>query len=63
MYDVIRVYYIRHVVTTSISFVASLSFINPLLWPHGIVKYPSNAHFRISPEELGHLFYPVNQNI
>ncbi len=27
-----------------------MPFINPLLWPHGIVKFPLNAHLRISPE-------------
>jgi len=45
-----RAYYIRHVVIimwpTSVSDVAS--FINCLLWPHGIVKCPSYAHVRIS---------------
>jgi len=30
--------------------VASPPFTNTLQWPHGIGKYPSNAHFRISPE-------------
>jgi len=29
------------------------TFINPLPWPHGMVKGPSNVHFRISAEVLG----------
>jgi len=28
-----------------VSCIASLPFINPLPWPHGIVKCPSYAHF------------------
>jgi len=27
----------------------SLPFTNPLLWPHGIVNCPLDAHLRISP--------------
>ncbi len=46
--------YIRHVVTvmwhTSISFIASLLFTNPLSWPNSIVKCQSYVHFRTSPE-------------
>jgi len=44
--NIIWTYYIPHGIV-SISHVASLPFINPL---HGIVKCPSYAHFRISPE-------------
>ncbi len=40
---------------TSIICVASLPFINPLLWHHGIVKCPSHAQFRSSVEVVGHL--------
>ncbi len=39
----------------NLAFAASLSFINPLPWPHRIVKSPSDVHFRISPEIVGHL--------
>jgi len=39
---------------TSISNVNLLAFTKPLQMPHGIVKCPSNAHFRISPEVVGH---------
>jgi len=35
--------------TYKCSCVASLPFINSLLWPHGIVKCPSYVHFRITP--------------
>jgi len=58
--NVIRTYNICHVVTISVSYVTLLPQILP--WPLGIVKCPSNAHFRISLEEVGHpgtffLFY------
>jgi len=46
--NVIRTYYIHHVV------IYCHSFTNPLPWPHGIVKHPSYAHFRIWPEEVSH---------
>jgi len=56
--NVIQTYYIHHIVIvmwpTSISCVASLPFIYPLRWPHGIVKFPADMHFRISPE-VSHL--------
>lgn len=39
-----------HVTYVSISCVASLPFRNPFSWSHGMVKSPSNAHFRISLE-------------
>jgi len=38
-----------------VSVVVSLPFMNPLRWRHGIVNCPSNANFRFSPEEVGHL--------
>ncbi len=34
--------------------VTLLSFTNPPLWPHGIVKCPLGVHFRNSPEVIGH---------
>jgi len=46
--NVIRTYYIHHVV------IYCHSFTNPLPWPHGIVKHPSYAHFRMWPEEVSH---------
>lgn len=39
----------------SISCIASLPFMNSLLWPHVKAKCSSNAHFRITPEVVGHL--------
>ncbi len=41
-------YYIHHVLI-----VATLQFTTPFLWPHGIVKHPSDAHFTISVEFVG----------
>ncbi len=54
--NLIWTYYIRHVVIVlwPTSCVTSLSFTNPLLWPHGIVKCPLHVHFRNSPEVIGH---------
>lgn len=42
-------YYIHHAVI-----VATLQFTTPFLWPHGIVKHPSDAHFTILLEFVGH---------
>ncbi len=59
--NVILLYYIPHVVAVIMWPIglqrqfAFLSFINPLQWPHGIVKCPSEAHFRIFREVVGHL--------
>jgi len=54
----IRTYYIVRVVTvmwlTIVTCVYSVPFINPLLWPCGIVKSSSNAQFRILEELVGH---------
>ncbi len=36
---------------------ASLPFINPLPWPHGIVKRPSVGHFRSNLGTFHLLFY------
>jgi len=52
--NIIQAYYVRHVViimwpTSVSSCVTSLSFINHIRWPHGIVKCPLFAH-RISLE-------------
>jgi len=45
--NIIWTYYIHHIVIimwpTSSSYVASLPFINPLPWPHGIVKCSSHT--------------------
>ncbi len=41
--------------TTNISCIASLLFINPRLWPYGIVKCLLNVHFSMSPEIVGYL--------
>jgi len=56
----IGTYHIHHVVTvtwpTSVSCVTSLAFINPLLWPHGMIKCPLNyVHLRILVKIVGHL--------
>lgn len=51
----IYMYYIHHAVTvTWPTSTASLPFINLLLWPNGMIKCPSNAHFRILVEVVGH---------
>lgn len=42
-------------VTYGINCVASLPFTYSLPWPHGKVKCPLDAHFRISLELVGHL--------
>ncbi len=57
----------KYFVTTKIKYtlVASLQCHSqiPLLWPHGIVKYPSYAHFRISLEvHPGTFCYSFNVN-
>jgi len=46
--------YIRHValITCSTCRVASPPFTNPLPWPHGIVKCPSDTHFIITPNTV-----------
>ncbi len=49
----------RHTTTsavwpTRISYIASLPFIYPLPWPHGIVKCPSTAYLRIQVEVISH---------
>ncbi len=31
------------------------AIINPLPWPHGIVKCPLDAHFTIPAEVVGHV--------
>ncbi len=52
----ILTYYIHHgYMAYSVICVTFLPITNPLLWPHGIVKCPSNVHFRISPEVVVHL--------
>jgi len=43
-----------HCHVTSVSCDAPLPFLNPLLGPHGIVKCPLDAHFRISLEVVHH---------
>lgn len=57
--NLIPKYYIFHgfIVTwpTSISYIASLPFTNPLLWPHATVMCPSYAHFRISTKVVSHM--------
>ncbi len=40
----------------SVAWTASVPFTTPLPWPHGIVKCPLDAHFRISPEVVRHLY-------
>lgn len=50
----------RHIASAMVSLllhwcVALLPFSNPLLWPHGMVKCLSDAHFRNSVEVVRHL--------
>ncbi len=56
---VLWMYYISHVVIVvqpnNVSCVISLSSTKPLPCSHGIVECPSNAHFWITPELVGHL--------
>ncbi len=58
---VIWMYYICHVVIVtwpiSVSCGASLPFLNPLPLPHGIVKCPLYAQFRITPEVVRQSVY------
>jgi len=62
--NLMRTYYIRHVVMRPLVLVM-FTVIQLLPWPHGMVKYPLDAHFRISlevevyPDTLGHCFLPI----
>ncbi len=48
-----QIYYIRHALNVTYqSLYRFTAFINPLLWPHGIVNGPSNKYF-IIPAEVG----------
>ncbi len=40
--------------STSVNYVASLTFITHLIWPHVMLKCPLDVHVKISPEIVSH---------